>query len=67
VRQARQLDDLNTQVEKVQKDNQDLRDQLAKVQEENNNLKGYNDVLKKALETAKVTGKVPEIMPYPPK
>ena len=66
-RQVRQLDDLNTQVEKVQKDNQDLRDQLAKVQEENNNLNGYNDVLKKALETAKVTGKVPEIMPYPPK
>ena len=27
----------------------------------------YNDALKKALETAKVTGKVPLVMPYPPK
>ncbi|MGO9059262.1 MAG: hypothetical protein ACLQU2_18010 [Candidatus Binataceae bacterium] len=65
--QAQKLDDLNAQIQKLQKDNSDLHDQLAKVQEENNTLKGYNDVLKKALETAKVTGKVPEIMPYPPK
>jgi len=65
--QAQQLNDLTTQLEQVKKDDQVLRDQLAKVQEENNNLKGYNDVLLKALETAKVTGKVPTIMPYPPK
>ena len=65
--QAQKLDDLNTQLEKLRADDNNLKDQLAKVQEENNNLKGYNDVLKKALEQAKVTGKVPEIMPYPPK
>jgi peptidoglycan hydrolase CwlO-like protein len=64
---TQQINDLNSQVQKLQNDNSQLRDQLAKVQEENNNLKGYNDVLKKALETAKVTGKVPQIMPYPPK
>ncbi len=65
--QAQKLDDLNAQLQKLQADDSNLKDQLAKVQEENNNLKGYNDVLKKALEEAKVTGKVPLIMPYPPK
>lgn len=66
-RQEQQLDNLTNQLDQLKKDDQVLRDQLAKVQEENNNLKGYNDVLTKALETAKVTGKVPTIMPYPPK
>jgi predicted negative regulator of RcsB-dependent stress response len=65
--QEQKLDDLNTQLEKQKSDDNNLKDQLAKVQEENNNLKGYNDLLKKALEEAKVTGKVPTIMPYPPK
>jgi predicted negative regulator of RcsB-dependent stress response len=65
--EARQMNDLNAQLETLRSDNNNLKDQLAKVQDENNNLKGYNDVLKKALEQAKVTGKVPEIMPYPPK
>jgi peptidoglycan hydrolase CwlO-like protein len=64
---AQQISDLNSEVQKLQNDNSLLRDQLAKVQEENNNLKGYNDELKKALQTAKITGKVPLIMPYPPK
>jgi uncharacterized protein YlxW (UPF0749 family) len=62
-----QITDLNAQLQKLQNDNSQLRDELAKVQEENNNLKSYNDILKKALETAKITGKVPTIMPYPPK
>lgn len=65
--QAQKLDDLNSQLEKLRADDNNLKDQLAKVEDENNGLKGYNDVLKKALEQAKVTGKVPEIMPYPPK
>jgi uncharacterized membrane protein len=67
VQQEQQLNNLTNQLDQLKKDDQVLRDQLAKVQEENNNLKGYNDVLLKALETAKVTGKVPTIMPYPPK
>jgi len=65
--QAQQLDDLNAQISKLKNDNNQLHDQLDKVQEENGNLKIYNDALKKALETAKVTGKVPLVMPYPPK
>ncbi len=65
--QARQIDDLGSQVAKLKTDNGQLHDQLDKIQEENNNLKIYNDMLKKALEQAKVTGKVPLVMPYPPK
>jgi predicted negative regulator of RcsB-dependent stress response len=65
--QARQIDDLNAQLSKLKTDSNQLHDQLDKVQEENGNLKIYNDALKKALETAKVTGKVPLVMPYPPK
>lgn len=65
--QAHQIDDLNAQLEKLKSDTSQLHDQLDKVQEENGNLKIYNDALKKALEQAKVTGKVPLVMPYPPK
>jgi predicted negative regulator of RcsB-dependent stress response len=65
--QAAQLDDLNTQLNQLKTDNNQLHDQVDKIQEENNNLKIYNDALKKALEQAKITGKVPLVMPYPPK
>jgi predicted negative regulator of RcsB-dependent stress response len=64
---TQRINDLNSRIQKLQNDNSLLHDQLATVQEENYNLKGYNDVLKKALETAKLTGRVPQIMPYPPK
>ncbi|HKD69997.1 MAG TPA: hypothetical protein VKB84_24385 [Candidatus Binataceae bacterium] len=67
VEQSRRLDDLNGQLGKLKNDNNQLHDQLDKVQEESNNLKIYNDSLKKALEQAKVTGKVPVVPPYPPK
>ncbi len=65
--QSRQIDDLGAQMEKLKADNGQLHDQMDKIQEENNNLKTYNDELKKALETAKLTGKVPVVPPYPPK
>lgn len=65
--QTRQIDDLGAQINKLKDDNNQLHDQLDKIQEENNNLKGYNDALKKALEEAKLTGKVPVVPPYPPK
>ncbi len=64
---TRQIDDLNARVQKLESDNSMLRDQVAKLQEENYHMKGYNEELEKALATAKLTGKVPEIMPYPPK
>ncbi len=65
--QAQQIDELGAQLNKLKDDNNRLHDQLDKIQEENNNLKVYNDALKKALEEAKVTGKVPIVPPYPPK
>jgi len=65
--QAGQIGELGAQVNKLKDDNNQLHIQLDKIQEENNNLKVYNDALKKALETAKVTGKVPVVPPYPPK
>jgi predicted negative regulator of RcsB-dependent stress response len=65
--QAQQIDDLGAQLNKLKDDNSQLHIQLDKIQEENNNLKVYNDALKKALEEAKVTGKVPIVPPYPPK
>jgi len=64
---AHQISDLNARIGKLQSDNDLLHNQLAKVQEENYSLKGYNDVLLQALQTAKATGKVPIIKPYPPK
>jgi predicted negative regulator of RcsB-dependent stress response len=65
--QSHQIDDLSAQISKLKADDNQLHDQLDKVQEENGNLKIYNDALKKALEQAKVTGKVPLVPPYPPK
>lgn len=64
---TQQINDLNSRVQKLENDNSLLRDHLATVQEENYNLKAYNDVLKKALQTARITSEVPQIMPYPPK
>jgi uncharacterized protein YlxW (UPF0749 family) len=64
---TQQINDLNAHLQKLQGENNDLQDHLAKVQEEDNNLKAYNDILEKALATAKLTGKVPQVMPYPPK
>ncbi len=65
--QSHRIDDLGAQVNQLKTDNNRLHDQLDKIQEENNNLKIYNDALKKALETAKLTGKVPVVPAYPPK
>lgn len=65
--QERHIVHLQDQIQKLKDSNATLQDQIAKVQDENNNLKSYNDILTKALAQAKLTGKVPEIMPYPPK
>ena len=51
--------------------NVQLRTELDKVQREQNRLKAAADELSKALETARLTGKVPPApeadLPYPPK
>lgn len=64
----KQIAQLNEQVEKLQSENALLKTALAKVEAEENRLAAQNDMLTKALEKARITGKVPsEVMPYPPK
>ncbi|HLH78370.1 MAG TPA: hypothetical protein VKV28_16335 [Candidatus Binataceae bacterium] len=67
--QAVQIHDLQQQLAKLQNDDQVSHQALAQVQKENNRLAAVNDSLAKALAQAKVTGKVPNILPapYPPK
>jgi cell division protein FtsB len=67
--QAGEIAALQAQVNKLSADNETLKSQLSKVQEEESRLVRDNDALQKALEQARLTGKVPEIsrLPYPPK
>jgi hypothetical protein len=67
--QAVQIHDLQQQLGKMQADDQINRQALAQVQKENTRLAAVNDGLAKALAQAKVTGKVPDVLPapYPPK
>jgi regulator of replication initiation timing len=68
--QAAQISDLAAQVSKVSAENERLKSELAKVQDEEARLTRDNDALRKAIEQAKLTGKVPEAttaLPYPPK
>lgn len=67
--QAVQIHELQEQLGKLQADDQVSHQALAQVQKENNRLAAINDGLAKALAQAKVTGKVPDILPapYPPK
>ena len=68
--QQEQIADLNQQVKKMQSENETLKTQLAKVQDEQGRLAVANDLLTKAIEQSKITGKVaekPPNLPYPPK
>jgi uncharacterized protein HemX len=65
-RQDHQIGDLQTQLAKLRADNDRLKSELNKVEEEENRLATENRELTKALEQAKVTGKV-ATLPYPPK
>ena len=68
--QQEQLDQLNQRVKKMQDENATLKSQLAKVQDEEGRLAIANDMLTKAIEQSKLTGKAAEKplnLPYPPK
>jgi cell division protein FtsB len=68
--QAAQISDLGAKLNKLQSENETLKAQVAKVQDEEGRLSHDNDALRKAIEQAKLTGKVPEVsavLPYPPK
>ena len=64
--QAR-VTELNDQVRKLREENAQLKESLEKVQAEEARLVTANDLLTKTIEQAKVTGKMPEKVPYPPK
>ena len=66
-RQQEQIVELNREVKKLQSDNETLKAQLAKVQEEEGRLAATNELLIKAIEQSRLSGKIPEKLPYPPK
>ena len=66
-RQEKQIADLNQQVNKLQADNERLKGELAKVQDEESRMVAANEMLRKAIEQATLSGKVPRVAPYPPK
>ncbi len=67
-RQTQQIADLSAQVGKLTSENETLKNALDKVQDEEARLTRANDALEKALQEAKLTGKVPNLPPpYPPK
>jgi septation ring formation regulator EzrA len=69
-RQEEQIVELNQQVKKIQGENETLKAQLAKVQDEEGRLAAANELLTKAIEQSKLTGKIaekPPNLPYPPK
>ncbi len=65
--QEKQIAELNQRLAKLQADNQRLQADLTKVQDEESKLAANNELLRKALEQARVTGKIPRSLPYPPK
>jgi len=68
-RQQAQIDQLNQHIKKMQGENETLKAQLAKVQDEEGRLAATNELLTKAIEQSKLSGKPAEkpSLPYPPK
>jgi regulator of replication initiation timing len=65
--QDQQISELNAQVSKLRSENDRLKAELTKVEDEEAKLAANNELLRKAIEQAKVTGKMPSKLPYPPK
>jgi septal ring factor EnvC (AmiA/AmiB activator) len=69
--QQKQIVELQRQVADLQQKNAQLDSDLAKSQREEERLSTANQDLSKALATARLTGKIPELpessLPYPPK
>jgi predicted negative regulator of RcsB-dependent stress response len=66
-REQARIAELNGQVQKLREENAQLKESLDKVQAEEARLVTANDLLTKTIEQAKVTGKMPDKVPYPPK
>ncbi len=66
-RDQAQISELSGRIGQLQDQNNQLNAALAKVQAEEQRLVTENDLLTKTLEQAKLTGKIPDKLPYPPK
>ena len=66
-REQAQISELSDLVKQLQDQNNQLSVALAKVQAEEQRLVTENDMLSKTLAQAKLTGKIPDKLPYPPK
>lgn len=62
-----QISELSARVGQLQDQNNQLNVALAKVQAEEQRQVTENELLTKTLEQAKLTGKIPDKLPYPPK
>jgi hypothetical protein len=62
-----QIGELSSRIGQLQDQNNQLNAALAKVQAEEQRQVTENDLLTKTLEQAKLTGKIPDKLPYPPK
>lgn len=66
-REQAQISELSDRVRQLQDQNNQLSVALAKVQAEEQRLVTENDMLSKTLAQARLTGKIPDKLPYPPK
>jgi membrane protein implicated in regulation of membrane protease activity len=66
-RDMAQINELSGRIGQLQEQNNQLNAALAKVQAEEQRQVTENDLLTKTLEQAKLTGKIPDKLPYPPK
>jgi membrane protein implicated in regulation of membrane protease activity len=66
-RDQAQISELSGRIGQLQDQNNQLNAALAKVQAEEQRQVTENDLLAKTLEQAKLTGKIPDKLPYPPK
>ena len=62
-----QIGELSSRIGQLQSQNNQLNEALAKVQAEEQRQVTENDLLTKTLQQAKLTGKIPDKLPYPPK
>jgi hypothetical protein len=66
-REQVQISELSGRIGQLQDENDQLKAALAKVQAEEQRQVTENELLTKTLEQAKLTGKIPDKLPYPPK
>lgn len=66
-REQAQISELSGRIKQLEDQNDQLNVALAKVQAEEQRLVTENDILTKTLAQARLTGKIPDQLPYPPK